>query len=239
MEDFDRAGGVPALLNRLQDRLQASPTVDGRDLVEIARRGSCTDDTVIRPLSNPYATEGGMAVLAGNLADEAVVKQSAVSPHMLRHTGPARVFTSEQAVLDALQQGLIQEGDVLVLPFQGAAGAPGMPEMLTPTAAVMGAGFSRVALVTDGRFSGGTRGPCIGHVLPEAYLGGPLAAVRDGDVITIDIPARTLSVALSDEEIAARLAQAQPPHRELTSLLARYRQAIIAAHPGKDVPWLA
>ena len=168
-----------------------------------------------------------MAVLKGNLCQEAVIKQSAVSEEMLVHSGPARVFHTEQAVLDAIGEGRIEEGDVLVLPYQGAAGAPGMPEMLTPTSAVMGAGFTRVALITDGRFSGGTRGPCIGHILPEAFLDGPLGAVRDGDIIEIDIPGRKLNIQLSDEEIQRRIAANTPPKREMSPMLRRYRQMVL------------
>ena len=238
MEDFHRAGGVPAVLHRLRHLLRDTGTVSGRSTGEIAREARCADDDVIRPLENPYADEGGMALLRGNLAAEAVVKQSAVDPEMLVHRGPARVFYSEQAVLDALEAGRIEEGDVLVLPFQGGAGAPGMPEMLTPTAAVMGAGFTRVALITDGRFSGGTRGPCIGHITPEAYLGGPLAAVRDGDVIEIDIPQRTLNIGLSADEISHRVSQAEPPERSMSPLLERYRARAVALGRTQELPWL-
>jgi dihydroxy-acid dehydratase len=240
MEDFDRAGGVPAVLSRLRPMLRDAPTVDGETILEIADRSSVGDPGVVRPLDQPYATEGGLAVLRGNLGAEAIVKQSAVSETMLRHSGPARVFPSERAVLEAVQAGQIQEGEVLVLPYQGPAGAPGMPEMLAPTSAVVGAGYERVALITDGRFSGGTRGPCIGHVTPEAYLGGPLAAVRDGDVIEIDIPARTLNVRLSDDDIAARIADSKPPERPTTPLLDRFRERTIArcGDTGR-APWLA
>ncbi len=240
MEDLDRAGGVPALLGRLRGLLADGPTVSGPTVCELAGQTGCTDDEVIRPLDRAHSPEGGLAVLAGNLAREAVVKRSAVAEGMLHHSGPARVFASEQEVLDAVRDGRIREGEVLVLPFQGPAGAPGMPEMLTPTSAVMGAGFTRVALITDGRFSGGTRGPCIGHVTPEAYLGGPLAAVRDGDTIDIDIPNRTLDVRLEPAEIARRIAAARPPQRALSPVLRRYRERIIAERgAAEDAPWLA
>jgi dihydroxy-acid dehydratase len=224
MEDFDRAGGVPAVLNRLREMLADSTTVTGSNTSEIAERGSCADDDVIRPLDNPYATQGGMAVLTGNLADESVIKQSAVAPEAQQLSGPARVFYTEEAVLQAVQNGDINEGDIIVMPYQGAAGAPGMPEMLSPTSAVMGAGFKRVALITDGRFSGGTRGPCIGHISPEAYVGGPLAAVKEGDIIDIDIPGRALNVRLSSSEIEKRLAEAEPPERPLSPMLERFRR---------------
>jgi dihydroxy-acid dehydratase len=240
MEDLDRAGGVPALLERLRSLLRDAATVSGPSTLDLAAASRVTDGTVIRTLEQPYAPEGGLAVLRGNLAEEAVIKQSAVTPEMLRHSGRARVFHSEAEVLDAIRDHGITEGDVLVLPFQGPAGAPGMPEMLSPTAAVVGAGFTRVALITDGRFSGGTRGPCIGHVTPEAYLGGPLAAVRDGDVIDIDIPARSLEVRISDEEIARRLEQTTPPERPLSPLLEHYRQRLVAtASIHRSARWLA
>jgi len=239
MEDFDQAGGVPAVFSRLSHLLKDNPTVDETTVFQIANEAACDDDEVIRPLNNAFAQEGGMAVLKGNLADEAVIKQSAVPKAAQQLSGPARVFYSEQAVLDAIQGNQIKEGDILVLPFQGAAGAPGMPEMLTPTAAVMGAGFSRVALLTDGRFSGGTRGPCIGHVVPEAYLGGPISAVRDGDIIDIDVPNRKLDIRLSKEEINHRILKATPPQRRTTPLLASYRRRIVTEwNNKKDLPWL-
>ncbi|MCP4606534.1 MAG: dihydroxy-acid dehydratase [Proteobacteria bacterium] len=239
MEDFDRAGGVPAVLSRLKHLLNDNPTVNESTVVDIAKEAVCTDDDVIRSLDNPYDAQGGMAVLSGNLAVEAVIKQSAVNEDMLSHSGPARVFFTEQEILDSIGDNRIKEGDVLILPFQGAAGAPGMPEMLTPTSAIVGAGFKRVALVTDGRFSGGTRGPCIGHVTPEAYLGGPLSAVRDGDIIDIDIPGRTLNVRLSDEEIEERIRKSEPPKRSMSPLLRRYRERAESLHlPKKELPWL-
>jgi dihydroxy-acid dehydratase len=238
MEDFDRAGGVPAVCHRLRHILRDTLSVSGKTIHDMADGATVEDDDVIRPLDNPYTSEGGMAVLRGNIADESVIKQSAVSPEMLTHSGPARVFHEEQQVLDAIQNGQIEEGDVLVLPYMGAAGAPGMPEMLTPTSAVMGAGFKRVVLITDGRFSGGTRGPCIGHVTPEAYLGGPLAAVQGGDMIDIDIPARKLNVRLSDGEIKKRVREATPPTRSLNSMLHRYRENVVTtgSRRKKDTP---
>jgi dihydroxy-acid dehydratase len=236
MEDLHRAGGVPAVLLKLGDKLDDTATVSGRSLRQIAADAVCRDDDVIRPIDNPYLAEGGLAVLAGNLAEEAIVKQAAVSTDMLRHSGPARVFPDEQAVLDAVREKRIQEGDVVVLPYQGAAGAPGMPEMLTPTAAIMGAGYKRVALITDGRFSGGTRGPCIGHVAPEAYLGGALAAVRDGDVIDIDIPGRRLELKLAPDEIQRRLAGTRPPEKRLTPMLRRYRDAVVDRTARESIP---
>ncbi len=229
MEDFDRAGGVPAVYRQMQEMLNDTTCVSGMKIRDIVRGTVVKDDDVIRPLDNPYAAEGGMAVLRGNIADESVIKQSAVSREMMTHSGPARIFHEENQVLDAIENGYIKEGDVLVMPYMGAAGAPGMPEMLSPTSAVMGAGFKRVVLITDGRFSGGTRGPCIGHVTPEAYLGGPLAAVQSGDIIDIDIPARKLNVRLSDEEIKKRVREAKPPTRTMNSMLDRYRKNVVTA----------
>jgi dihydroxy-acid dehydratase len=193
----------------------------------IAEEGKVLDAEVIRPLSNPFYKEGGIAVLKGNLATESVVKQTAVDPEAMVIVGPAKVFDSEDGVLSALQNQKISEGDVVVIRYMGPAGAPGMPEMLTPTAAIMGAGFKRVALLTDGRFSGGTRGPCIGHIEPEAYVGGPLAAVKDGDLITVDIPGRKLNVNLSDAEIKERLKKAKAPERKMSPMLKRYRRDVL------------
>ena len=228
MEDLDRAGGVAAVLNRLEDSLQSSITVDGMDITEIAGLATVRDPTVIRPKTNPFFPQGGIAILKGNLAHRSVVKQSAVAADMLAHRGPARVFLKEEDLLVAIEQRTLQEGDVVVLPYMGPAGAPGMPEMLTPTAAIMGAGYKKVALITDGRFSGGTRGACIGHVEPEAFLGGAIGAVQDGDIIHIDIEARKIELELSDQVIKNRLEKRQIPSREVTPMLARYRESILA-----------
>ncbi len=224
MADLDRAGGVSGVLNRLIGKLKDSPTVNGRTILEAAEEGRVIDEEVIRSLENARYKEGGIAVLRGNIAHSAVVKQTAVSPDMLRHAGTAKVFYSESELLDAIEQRRIKENDVVVLPFQGPAGAPGMPEMLTPTDAIKGAGYKRVALITDGRFSGATTGPCIGHVEMEAYNGGPIGAVRDGDMIEIDIPNRTLNAGLTETEIAARLKDAKPPERQGSPLLETYRK---------------
>jgi dihydroxy-acid dehydratase len=224
MADIDRAGGIPAVLNRLRTMLKEAPTVNGRSITAIAAEGRVVDDEVIRPLDNPYFAEGGIAVLKGNIAHSSVIKQTAVDDSMRAHAGPAKVFYTEQALLDAIEAKRIVEGDVLVLPFQGPAGAPGMPEMLTPTDAIKGAGYTRVALITDGRFSGGTSGPCIGHVELEAYNGGAIGAIRDGDLIEIDIPNRSLNVRLSDTELKERLEHVKAPERTLTPLLQSYRE---------------
>jgi dihydroxy-acid dehydratase len=167
---------------------------------------------------------GGIAVLKGNVAHSAVIKQTAVQEEMMVHAGPARVFNTEGDLLNAIESKQIHEGDVVVLPFQGPAGGPGMPEMLTPTDAMKGAGYKSVALLTDGRFSGATTGPCIGHVEMEAYNGGAIGAIRDGDMIEIDIPRRSLNVKLSDREIQERLHHMKAPERKLTHLLESYRK---------------
>ena len=224
MADIDRAGGIPAVLNRLKAMLKDSPTVNGISIQQIAAKAEVTNDDAIRSVDNAYNYEGGIAVLTGNIANSAIIKQTAVGKEMLVHSGPARVFYTEKTLLDAIEANQINENDVVVLPFQGPAGAPGMPEMLTPTDALKGAGYKKVALITDGRFSGATTGPCIGHVEMEAYNGGAIGAIKDGDIIEIDIPNRKLQVQLSDEEIQTRLKGLTVPERKLTPLLEAYRQ---------------
>jgi len=224
MADIDRAGGIPAVLNRLKDMLKDSATVNGKSIKEIAAEGAVLDDEVIRALDSAYFSEGGIAVLKGNIAHSSVIKQTAVDKEMMVHSGPAKVFHTEKDLLDAIEAKQIVEGDIVVLPFQGPAGAPGMPEMLTPTDVIMGAGYKRVALITDGRFSGGTSGPCIGHIEMEAYNGGAIGAIQNGDIVEIDIPNRTLNVKLSDAEIEERLKKVKAPERTLTPLLASYRE---------------
>ncbi len=227
MADIDKAGGIPAVLNRLKDKIKDSLTVNGKTIKEIAYEGRVFDDEIIRPLNTPYYKEGGIAVLKGNIAHSSIVKQTAVESSLMIHIGPARVFYSEDELLEAIEKGKIIEGDVIVLPFQGPAGAPGMPEMLTPTDAINGAGYKKVALLTDGRFSGGTSGLCIGHIEPEAYNKGSISAIRDGDIIEIDIPNRKLNVKLSDEEIAKRISESKPPKREATLFMENYRKKFI------------
>ncbi len=224
MADIDRAGGIPAVLNRLKDMIKDSATVNGKSITEIAEEGNVLDDDVIRTLDNAHFSEGGIAVLKGNIAHSSIIKQTAVGQEMLVHSGPAKVFYTEKDLLNAIEAKKIAEGDVIVLPFQGPAGAPGMPEMLTPTDAIMGAGYKKVALITDGRFSGGTTGPCIGHVEMEAYNGGAIGAIKDGDIIEIDIPNRKLNVKLSDAEIEGRLKRVKAPERKLTPLMVSYRE---------------
>lgn len=223
MEDLDAAGGMPAVLNRLQKWLKPSPTVNGKDILEIAKSGVVKNDEVIRPLAKPFYQEGGIAVLKGNIAKSSVIKQTAVTLDMMKFTGPAKVFNTEKDVLSAVQNKKIKDGDVVVINFMGPAGAPGMPEMLTPTSVISGAGL-RVALLTDGRFSGGTRGACIGHIEPEAYNGGAIGVIKNGDIVEIDIPKRKLNVKLTSAEIKRRLKTIKIPKRQVTPMMIKFRQ---------------
>ncbi len=206
MEDLDTAGGIPAVLNRLQDRLKSNITVSGKNIKKIAKTAAVFDPDVIRPLSKPYHKQGGIAVLYGNLAAEGcVVKQSAVDDDSMKFTGKARVFNSEEDSMKAIISGSVKKGEVVVIRYEGPAGGPGMREMLAPTSAIVGMGLHKhTALITDGRFSGGTRGPCIGHISPEAARGGLIAYLKNGDEITIDITKRKIDVALDKREIDKR-----------------------------------
>jgi dihydroxy-acid dehydratase len=224
MEDLYNAGGIPAVLKTLKSLLKPTKTIEGKNILDIAEKAEIKDDNVIRSLDNPYYSEGGIAVLKGNLADSSVVKQTAVASDMLVHTGPARVFNDEDTLLRAISDRKIQEGDVVVINFMGPSGAPGMPEMLTPTSAIAGAGYEKVALLTDGRFSGGTRGACIGHIEPEAFVGGTIGIIQDGDIIEIDMPARKLNVKLSDDEIARRKENIVIPERKMTPMMKKFRE---------------
>jgi len=224
MAEIHQAGGVPAVLNRLAHLIQDSITVNELSISGIAAKGQSLDEDIIRPFENPYHRQGGIAVLKGNIARSAVIKQTAVDDDMQVHKGPAKVFYTEKELMSAIGDRRIEEGDVIVLPFQGPCGAPGMPEMLTPTDAIKGAGYTKVALITDGRFSGATSGPCVGHIEMEAFNGGPIGAIKDGDMIEIDIPGRSLNVKLSDAEIQERLKHVESPERELTPLLKQYRE---------------
>jgi dihydroxy-acid dehydratase len=234
--DLERAGGIPTVLKVLAPLLDGgTPTVDGRTTGQIAAGALDPDGNVVRSLEEPLAAEGGIAVLKGNLAPRgAVVKQSAVHPTMLQHAGPARVFESEDEVRDSLMSRNVRPGDVLVIRNEGPAGGPGMRELSIPAAMLVGMGLGdSVAMVTDGRYSGATRGPCIGHVTPEAYAGGALAAVQEGDLIEIDIPRRRLDVRLSDEEINARLAGWQRREPAVTNgFLATYSRLVGPADRG-------
>ncbi|MDR2772583.1 MAG: dihydroxy-acid dehydratase [Elusimicrobiota bacterium] len=234
MEDLDNAGGVPAVLSAVKNVLLPAKTVNEKDILEIAKDGKILDDNVIRP-QNPYKPEGGIAVLIGNIAPNgAVVKQAGVSDKMKVFEGKARVFESGDDAMDAILDNKISGGDVVVIRYEGPAGGPGMREMLGPTSAIQGMGLAdSVALLTDGRFSGGTRGPCIGHISPEAAAGGAIAAIQDGDIIKIDIPRRILKVELSDEEIKKRLLQVKPLQPKIkTGYLARYAKLVQSADTG-------
>jgi len=236
MEDLYRAGGVPAILKRLEPKLNLNvQTVSGRRLKDLVAGYQVRDESAVRPLSNPFHREGGIAVLRGNLAPKgAVVKQSAVSANMLSFQGAAVVFNSEEEAVDGIVKGKVREGCVVVIRYEGPKGGPGMREMLAPTSRIMGMGLGeKVALVTDGRFSGATRGPCIGHVCPEAAEGGPIAALVNGDIVQIDIPRRILNVKLTEEEIQSRLKGLKPKTKELgRSFLAKYRLLVQSTDTG-------
>jgi dihydroxy-acid dehydratase len=234
MEDLDNAGGMPAVLFAIQKNLSSSKTVSGPDIIDIAKASEILDEDVIRA-GNPYKPEGGIAVLRGNIApDGCVVKQAAVSEKMKVFSGRARVFDSEDEAMRAILGKKIVPGDVVVIRYEGPAGGPGMREMLSPTSALHGMGLSdSVALLTDGRFSGGTRGPCIGHISPEAAAGGAIAAINDGDIISIDIPRRILNVKLTEYEIKERIAAAVKPESKIkTGYMARYARLVQSADTG-------
>ncbi len=238
MEDLQEAGGVPAVLSTLAGGglLHTDVmTCTGRTMAENIADARVLDPAVIRPLDDPYSPTGGIAVLRGNLApDGCVVKRSAVAPEMLVHEGPARVFNSEEEAIAVIYAGGIRPGDVVVIRYEGPAGGPGMREMLSPTSAIAGIGLDReVALITDGRFSGATRGAAIGHVSPEAARGGAIALVEEGDRIAIDIPAHTVTLCVPEEELAARRARFVPPERPaVTGYLKRYAAAVSSADRG-------
>jgi dihydroxy-acid dehydratase len=234
MEDLDNAGGVPAVLSVLAKKLHSNLTVSGKNILEIAADAEVLDTEVIRA-AKPYHKEGGIAILRGNLApDGCVIKQAAVKENMRVFTGPARVFDSEEAAMDAILKKKIKKGDIIVIRYEGPKGGPGMREMLGPTSALQGMGLSdHVALLTDGRFSGGTRGPCIGHISPEAAEGGPIAAVRDHDIITIDLNKRQLNVRLTETDIKVRLAKWVPPINKFKfGYLSRYARMVSSANTG-------
>ena len=234
IKDLDRAGGIPAILKVLKGKLVDLPTANGFSIYEIADHATVKDPEIIRSLDNPFHNQGGIAVLKGNLAPEgSVIKQAAVSPKMMKFSGTARVFDGEADAAEAITSGKIVAGDVVVIRYEGPKGAPGMPEMLSPTSLIIGRGLGEsVALITDGRFSGASRGGAIGHVSPEAYAGGPIAAVRDGDIIDIDIPERKLDVRLSDEEIAQRMKGFEPLKRPVVGVQRKYRKLVSSGSDG-------
>ena len=238
MEDLNEAGGVYAVMNELSKKgllhLDCM-TVTGASVGENIQNCVNRDPQVIRPVEDPYSQTGGIAVLKGNLApDTAVVKRSAVAPEMLKHEGPARVFDCEEDAIAAIKGGRIAAGDVVVIRYEGPKGGPGMREMLNPTSAIAGMGLgSTVALITDGRFSGASRGASIGHVSPEAAVGGPIALVEEGDIISIDIDSHALNVLVSDEELEARRAKWQPRTPQITSgYLSRYAALVTSGNRG-------
>jgi dihydroxy-acid dehydratase len=231
VEDLDNAGGIQGLMKNLKSLLHVDMlTVTRKTVSENLKNAMVLNSEVIRPLSKPVHSAGGIAILTGNLAPGgAVIKTVAVSTGMHSHVGPARVFDSEREAVEAMRNKAIQAGDVIVIRYEGPTGGPGMPEMLVPTATISGMGLSdSVALITDGRFSGATRGPCVGHVAPEAAVGGPIAVLRDGDVVEIDIHSRKLSVRLPESEIVGRLASWKPKPKKITKgYLSRYQPTSI------------
>ena len=238
IEDLNEAGGVYAVMNELNKKNLLNLdciTVTGKTVGENIKGCINTDPEIIRPVENPYSVTGGIAVLKGNLApDSAVVKRSAVVPEMLVHEGPARVFDCEEDAISAIKSGKIVAGDVVVIRYEGPKGGPGMREMLNPTSAIAGMGLgSSVALITDGRFSGASRGASIGHVSPEASIGGPIAFVEEGDIIKINIPENTLDFVISDEELAKRKASFVPREPKIkTGYLSRYEKLVTSADKG-------
>jgi dihydroxy-acid dehydratase len=241
VQDLHRAGGIPAVMQVLLEAGLIDPeavTVTGGTVGDNLKAAAVRDPEVIRPVSRAYHEVGGLAVLFGNLAPEGcVVKQSAVREEMLQHEGPARVFDSEEAASQAIMDGRIQEGDVVIIRYEGPRGGPGMREMLTPTAAIAGMGLdAHVALITDGRFSGGTRGASIGHVSPEAMQGGAIALVAEGDRIAIDIPGKTITLKVDEAELARRREAWQAPAPRITGgYMARYAKLVSSAAQGAIV----
>ena len=237
IEELNEAGGISAVMKEL---LAAGlmdggvMTAAGVTLAELVKDARNLDPEIIRHASSPYSAQGGLAILKGNLAERgSVVKKSAVDPAMLRHSGPARCFDSEEAAMAAISSGAIKAGDVVVIRYEGPKGGPGMREMLTPTSAIVGAGLGdRVALITDGRFSGATRGAAIGHVCPEAAEGGTIGIIEDGDIIDIDIPACSLNVRLTDKQIKERKDAFKPLVKPIAGYLKRYRDSVTSASDG-------
>ncbi len=241
IQDLHRAGGIPAVMKTLGEAGlidQTVLTVTGQTLEENLSDAIVRDAEVIRPMARPYHAVGGLAVLFGNLApDGCVVKQSAVREEMLRHEGPARVFDTEEDASRAIMDSAIRKGDVIVIRYEGPKGGPGMREMLTPTSAIAGMGLdAHVALLTDGRFSGGTRGASIGHVSPEAMQGGPIALVKEGDRIAIDIPGKAITLKVDENELARRRRDWQAPEPRITGgYMARYAKLVSSAAQGAIV----
>lgn len=234
MEDLEFAGGVPAVMKSLESLLEDNITVSGMTVKEICKAAENYDSDIIRGIDNPYHKEGGIAVLRGNIAPGgSVIKQSAVNPDMMVFTGCAKTFNSEEDAMAAIMGGKIKNGDIVVIRYEGPKGSPGMREMLAPTAAIAGLGLTQVALITDGRFSGGTRGPCVGHISPEAAEGGIIGLVEDGDKISINIPERKINLEVSDAELEKRRANFKMPAKKVASgYLAKYAKGVSSANEG-------
>ena len=239
MQDLNLAGGIPAVMKTLKSKLHLNAvTVTGKTVKENIASAVVLNPEVIHPMDNPVHKEGGIAILTGNLApDGAVVKAAGISANMMVHQGPAKTFDAEEDAMKAIIDKKVKKGDVVVIRYEGPKGGPGMREMLSPTATIAGMGLSEsVALITDGRFSGATRGPCIGHVSPEAAVGGPIGLLKDGDMIEIDVPKSRLSVKLSDAELAKRAKAWTPKEPNVkTGYLVRYAQVVQSAHKGSIV----
>lgn len=234
MRDLHNAGGIPAVLKAIESKIDTSVvTCTGKTIAENISDVEVLDSDVIHPIDNPVHADGGIAILKGNIAPNgSVVKKGAVAEDLMYLKGPAKVFTCEEDVTEAIFDHKIEEGDIIVIAYEGPKGGPGMREMLNPTSSIVGMGIKNVGLITDGRFSGGTRGPCIGHVSPEAMADGPIAAIEDGDIIEIDIENRSINVELTDDEIAERLAKREIPKKDVDGWLALYRQLVSSADKG-------
>ncbi|MBT4053770.1 MAG: dihydroxy-acid dehydratase [Candidatus Marinimicrobia bacterium] len=239
MEDVDRAGGISAILNELSKKddvlILDLPTITGQSLGENIAAAHSKDESIIRTIDSPYSQQGGLAVLFGNLAPNgSIIKTGAVDSKMLVHSGPARIYESQETALSGIMNHEVQSGDVVVIRYEGPKGGPGMPEMLSPTSAIMGMGLGdKVALITDGRFSGGTRGACIGHISPEAAERGPIAALENGDTIHVNIPDKSLNAELTDEEIQSRLEALSEFKPKITNgYLGRYARMVTSANTG-------
>jgi dihydroxy-acid dehydratase len=239
IEDVDRAGGISAILKELSHKEGLlkldQKTVNMRTLGETIENAEIADEKVIHKLDNPYSETGGLTFLFGNLAPlGSVVKSGGVDPEVMKHEGPAVIYESQEAACQGILNGEVKEGDVVIIRYEGPRGGPGMPEMLAPTANIVGMGLGKkVALITDGRFSGGTRGACIGHISPEAAEGGPIGALQNGDIIHIDIPNHKIEAKLSDEEIAQRLEKLPKFQPKITKgYLNRYAKSVTSAHTG-------
>jgi len=233
MQTLYHAGGIPAVFRQLDNLLDDCPTVSGKTTRQIARAAVVKNASVIRSIAQPVNAAGGLKILKGSIApDGAVVKCAAVPRAMWKHTGPARVFEGEQPAMKAILAREIKEGDVIVIRYEGPRGGPGMPEMLAPTSALTGFGYKKVVLITDGRFSGGTRGPCIGHVAPEAAVGGPIALVKEGDRIDVDLFKKKIDLRVPKKELDVRRKSWKPERKHLTGVLARYAKTVEQANLG-------